>query len=204
MKLKELIHTIHGMRNNFLIELSFCCDFDKKINSFDIQTDADFFNKLRSKISSLNAWSKNFETDNMYFYKNNLAMAVHTNGKEICFNNVCHKAFYFINPNKSETDCNKGIVVRIIKNNPISSRLFPFTNEIDYMENVIEDVYQNSTITFKFETHTYNDGLMYQFDKPTTYKCIKMYVKNTINTDYYLDLFEPEFRNFDLDWEIQF
>jgi len=191
--LKHLIHQIHDLNNHYLIELMLCCSSNSNFSNFDVKLTDKQFDDILQNIRSLSMWKQHFDTSNLYFYKNNLVLTVRKNGKEFCFNNVCHKTFYY----KNRQD--NGILVRILKNNPYNSRLFPFTNDIDFMETVEEEVFQNSTATFKFETHIYeDDGVEKQ------YRLLKVYVKNCVNTDYYLKLLEPEYNKFNLIFGVEY
>ncbi len=194
--LKQLIHQIHDQKQYYLIELVLCNSSNPNFSNFDIRLSEQHFNQILNNVRSLSMWKQHFNTNNLYFYKDNLVMTVHSNGKEICFNNVCHKAFFY----KTGSATTNGVLVRILKNNPFNSRLFPFTSDIDFMETVEEEIFQNSTSTFKFETHTYDDENAVK----QTYRILKVYIKNTVNTDFYLKLLEPQYQTHVLSYAIEY
>jgi hypothetical protein len=195
--LKNLIHQVHDLNKHYLVELSLCNSACTDFSNFDIKLTDEQYNNILQNIRSLDMWKQHFEANNLYFYKNNLVMTVRKNGKEFCFNNVCHKTFYYSRtPGQGH-----GLLVRILKNNPYNSRLFPFTRDIDFMETVDEEVFQNSTATFKFEIHIYQDDMT---GEEKSYKLLKVYIKNTVNTDYYLKLLEPEYNRCSLEFGVEY
>jgi len=120
---------------------------------------------------------KYIKKENLSIHKDHLQLIVQNNGYEQVFNNVFLSIYKYGN-----------IIIQTFNNVQTHPTDFPLTTDVDLIENITDEIFSNSEVTFKFVTHVYSDD--------ETYYSIRLYFRKTYNIDTYLEMFDPNIRKY--------